>query len=416
MAAADGVAGDHRDDRLGQVADLALQVEHVEARHAVVADVAAVAAHALVAAGAEGLVARAGEDDDADARRPRAPRSKASVSSNSVSGRKALRTSGRLIVILAMPSAYSIENVAVVVDRFPLYGCHGDNSPLLDHTKIVVLQQKIAAPARCKDAGLLQVDRVAGAVERAQGGVAAGARGHLLGQARELGVERARPAAASGRRDRPARPRATAARRCPGRAGCSPARRVSCAGAGRAGRRARPRGKRGLAGPQRQRLPAIHEGRDAVALDPLGQRGIGGHAGRALLGDRQARRRALQHQRADPLRVAASASAAPPARPSNSRADAPGRARRQLRRAAAADRPRVALHARSARDRRARRMRRGRADRRRCVVKRRPRRRSTCGAQPAALPVKPCSSTSRRPLRRHQRAACRAARRGSAYR
>ena len=55
MAAADGVAGDHGDDRLGQGADLALQVEDVEARHAVVADVAAVAAHLLVAAGAERL-------------------------------------------------------------------------------------------------------------------------------------------------------------------------------------------------------------------------------------------------------------------------------------------------------------------------------------------------------------------------
>ena len=45
-----------------------LQVEHVEARHAVVADVAAVAAHALVAARAEGVGPGAGQDDDADRR------------------------------------------------------------------------------------------------------------------------------------------------------------------------------------------------------------------------------------------------------------------------------------------------------------------------------------------------------------
>ena len=68
MPAADGVAGDHGDDGLGDGADLFLQIEHVEARHAVAADVAGVAAHLLVAAGAERLVALAGEDDDADRR------------------------------------------------------------------------------------------------------------------------------------------------------------------------------------------------------------------------------------------------------------------------------------------------------------------------------------------------------------
>ncbi len=68
VPAADGVARDHGDHRLRQRADLALQIEHVEARHAVVADVAPVAAHALVAAGAEGVGSLAGEDDDADLR------------------------------------------------------------------------------------------------------------------------------------------------------------------------------------------------------------------------------------------------------------------------------------------------------------------------------------------------------------
>ena len=66
VAAADRVAGDHGDDRLGQAADFFLDVEDVEAGHAVLAEVAARAADALVAAGAERLVALAGEDHDAD--------------------------------------------------------------------------------------------------------------------------------------------------------------------------------------------------------------------------------------------------------------------------------------------------------------------------------------------------------------
>ena len=62
LAAADRVAGDHRDDRLWQPADLDLQIEHVQPPDpalgdVVVADVAVVAADALVAARAEGLVA-----------------------------------------------------------------------------------------------------------------------------------------------------------------------------------------------------------------------------------------------------------------------------------------------------------------------------------------------------------------------
>jgi hypothetical protein len=53
VAAADGVAGDHRDDRLGQPAHLHVQVGHVEATGRPLARlglVAVVAAHALVAA------------------------------------------------------------------------------------------------------------------------------------------------------------------------------------------------------------------------------------------------------------------------------------------------------------------------------------------------------------------------------
>ena len=63
VAAADRVAGDHRDDRLRQAADLDVQVADVEPADAllgdlVVADVAVVAADPLVAARAEGLARR----------------------------------------------------------------------------------------------------------------------------------------------------------------------------------------------------------------------------------------------------------------------------------------------------------------------------------------------------------------------
>src|SRR4051794_40648503 len=68
VAAADGVAGHHRHDRLGRAAHLDVEVGDVEApdaaaRRLVVGHVAAVAAHALVAARAEREWALAGEDD-----------------------------------------------------------------------------------------------------------------------------------------------------------------------------------------------------------------------------------------------------------------------------------------------------------------------------------------------------------------
>ena len=65
VAPADRVPGHHRDHWLGQGADLLLQIEHVQARHAVGPDVALRAADTLVAAGAERLGARSGEDGDA---------------------------------------------------------------------------------------------------------------------------------------------------------------------------------------------------------------------------------------------------------------------------------------------------------------------------------------------------------------
>ena len=67
VAAADGVAGHHGDDRLRQAAHLHLQVGDVEApERFALGDVAGVAPDPLVAARAERLLALAGEDDDAD--------------------------------------------------------------------------------------------------------------------------------------------------------------------------------------------------------------------------------------------------------------------------------------------------------------------------------------------------------------
>src|SRR5690606_36829512 len=63
---ADGVARHHGDARFGQIPDLPLEVQDVEARDLVVAYVPPVTPHLLVAAGAEGLGARAGQDYDAD--------------------------------------------------------------------------------------------------------------------------------------------------------------------------------------------------------------------------------------------------------------------------------------------------------------------------------------------------------------
>ena len=111
MAAADRVAGDHRHHRLRQAADLDVQFADVEPADpllgdVVVADVAVVAADPLVAAGAEGLLPAPVKMIAPTSRSSRA-RPKASRSSASVCGRKALRTSGRSIVILAIPSAFS---------------------------------------------------------------------------------------------------------------------------------------------------------------------------------------------------------------------------------------------------------------------------------------------------------------------
>ena len=72
VTAADGVARDLRDHRLREPTDLDLQVEDVEAAHAVTGDVVVahvpvVAADALVTPGAERVGTGAGQDDRADA-------------------------------------------------------------------------------------------------------------------------------------------------------------------------------------------------------------------------------------------------------------------------------------------------------------------------------------------------------------
>jgi hypothetical protein len=70
VPAADGVPGDHGHHRLGQPADLDLQIGDVEpadrARLAGVGEVAGVAPHPLVAAGAERVRALTGQDDHPD--------------------------------------------------------------------------------------------------------------------------------------------------------------------------------------------------------------------------------------------------------------------------------------------------------------------------------------------------------------
>lgn len=66
VAAPDRVAGHHADDRLGQAADLHLEIQHVEPRHAVAADVSGLPPHALVASRTEGFRAGAGKHHHAD--------------------------------------------------------------------------------------------------------------------------------------------------------------------------------------------------------------------------------------------------------------------------------------------------------------------------------------------------------------
>ena len=107
VAAADRVARDLRDHRFRQVADAHVQVEHVEARHAVGADVAALAAHALIAAGAERVRPFAGEDHDADRRVVARVIERADhLGRRSAAGTRCGPRAGQM-VIFAMPSQVS---------------------------------------------------------------------------------------------------------------------------------------------------------------------------------------------------------------------------------------------------------------------------------------------------------------------
>ena len=103
LAATDGVAVDERDDRDRQRPDLALEVEDVEPRQPVAADVAAAVLEALVAARAERPVAGAGQQRRSRSTASSRIRANASIISATVSGRKALWTSGRSIVTRAIP-------------------------------------------------------------------------------------------------------------------------------------------------------------------------------------------------------------------------------------------------------------------------------------------------------------------------
>ena len=79
VASADGVAGHHGHDRLGDATHEDLEIEHVEPPdppfgHRVVSDVAVVTPDLLVAARAEGVGTLTAEDDDTDVRVVAGPR------------------------------------------------------------------------------------------------------------------------------------------------------------------------------------------------------------------------------------------------------------------------------------------------------------------------------------------------------
>ena len=70
LAAADGIARHQGNHHLGQAADQALQVEHIEPGQAGLIHIATIAAHALVAAGAEGPAPVGGRPDPAEQHHP----------------------------------------------------------------------------------------------------------------------------------------------------------------------------------------------------------------------------------------------------------------------------------------------------------------------------------------------------------
>src|SRR5436309_7108632 len=68
VSAADRITRDHRHNRFREGTDLLLKVEHVQARHLIVADVSSGTTHALIPPRAERFVSGAGQDCDADLR------------------------------------------------------------------------------------------------------------------------------------------------------------------------------------------------------------------------------------------------------------------------------------------------------------------------------------------------------------
>ncbi len=104
VAATDCVTGHHGNHRFRAGADVALEVEHIEVVSPLVIPVSTVVAtDLLVAAGAEGFLAKTGQDDGADLIVITGIGQRLQHLFDGA-GRKALRTWGRLMVILAMPS------------------------------------------------------------------------------------------------------------------------------------------------------------------------------------------------------------------------------------------------------------------------------------------------------------------------
>jgi hypothetical protein len=66
VAPADGITGNRGKDRLGEVPDEMLEIEHVEARHVVFTNITGVAADFLVAARTKGIGPSSREDDGTD--------------------------------------------------------------------------------------------------------------------------------------------------------------------------------------------------------------------------------------------------------------------------------------------------------------------------------------------------------------
>lgn len=104
MTAANGETCNHRHDRFRTGTNLTLEVQHVQVMHTGVITVSAVVAtYLLIAACAERFVASTGQNNYADVVIIASIRQRPIISFT-VTGRKALRTCGRLMVIFAIPS------------------------------------------------------------------------------------------------------------------------------------------------------------------------------------------------------------------------------------------------------------------------------------------------------------------------